>query len=70
MNLELNYYFLGIKPETTEYKISKASYELPKTLNRMYLNSREIINEKMIRIDTYSHQQQMNIYISISTIFN
>lgn len=33
MNLELNYYFLGIKPETTEYKISKASYELPKTLN-------------------------------------
>lgn len=66
MDLKLNYYFLGNRPETTEYKISKASFELLKTLSRMYPNSQEIINEKMVCIDAYSHQQQMNIYRSIA----
>lgn len=66
MNLKLNYYFLGNKPETTMYKISKASFELLKILSKKYPNSQEIINEKMICIDAYSRQQQMNIYRSIA----
>lgn len=70
INLQLNFYMLGNHPSTACYKISSASFELLKLLNRMYPNSKEIITEKLLCIDAYSHQQQMNIYRSIAKEIN
>lgn len=66
LDFSLNFYMLGNRPETTGYKVSTASFEILKMLNRFYPNSQEILTEKLICIDAYSHQQKINIYKSIA----
>ncbi len=65
-NYSLNFYMIGGRPDTSSYKISSASFDLLKKLSRLFPRNTEIINEKMLCINSYTHQQQINIYRSVA----